>query len=111
MNRIILSIIGGKIEIRENDVVRFYLLEGNLYISLEGNKIHRLTYDTLKDVQQYFSSDFLRVNNSEVVNLSKIKSIDNKKHLIVLNNQQKIKVSRRRWKLIKEKYIFKNINI
>ena len=111
MNRIILSIIGGKIEIRENDVVRFYLLEGNLYISLEGNKIHRLTYDTLKDVQQYFSSDFLRVNNSEVVNLSKIKSIDNKNHLIVLNNQQKIKVSRRRWKLIKAKYIFKNINI
>ena len=101
VNRIILSIIGGKIEIRENDVVRFYLLEGNLYISLEGNKIHRLTYDTLKDVQQYFSSDFLRVNNSEVVNLSKIKSIDNKNHLIVLNNQQKIKVSRRRWKLIK----------
>ena len=88
MNRIILSIIGGKIEIRENDVV-----------------------DTLKDVQQYFSSDFLRVNNSEVVNLSKIKSIDNKNHLIVLNNQQKIKVSRRRWKLIKAKYIFKNINI
>ena len=111
MNRIILSIIGGKIEIRENDVVRFYLLEGNLYISLEGNKIHRLTYDTLKDVQQYFSSDFLRVNNSEVVNLSKIKSIDNKNHLIVLNNQQKIKVIRRRWKLIKAKYIFKNINI
>ena len=38
-----------------------------------------MTYDTLKDVQQYFSSDFLRVNNSEVVNLSKIKSIDKAK--------------------------------
>lgn len=111
MNRIILSIVGGKIEVRENDVIKLYLLDGVLYVLLEGNNNYRLTYETLKDVQQLFSSDFLRINNSEVVNLTKIKSIDNKNHLVVLNNQQVIQASRRRWKMIKEKYILKNINI
>ena len=111
MNRIILPVLGGKIEIRENDVIRLYLLEGNLYISLEGNKTYRLTYETLKDAQQNFSSDFLRVSNSEVINLTKIRSLDNKNHFVVLNDLLKIQVSRRRWKLLKAKYIFKNINI
>ena len=111
MNHISFSIVGGKIDIKENDIIKIYLQEGNLYLLLENNQKYRLTYETLKSAQQHLPEYFIRVNNSEVINPSKIRTLMNKDHSILLTNNQVIAVSRRKWRTIKSKYISNQLTI
>lgn len=105
INMLSLSIVGEKIRIRESDILMVYLSDGIMYLLSENKKTYRLTYDTLKETQQNLTEHFLRVNNSYIVNLSKITSINNKEHSLTLVNGEEIQVSRRRWGTIKSRYI------
>lgn len=105
INMLSLSIVGEKIRIRESDILMVYLSDGIMYLLSENKKTYRLTYDTLKETQQNLTEHFLRVNNSYIVNLSKITSINIKEHSLTLVNGEEIQVSRRRWGTIKSRYI------
>lgn len=105
INMLSLSIVGEKIRIRESDILMVYLSDGIMYLLSENKKTYRLIYDTLKETQQNLTEHFLRVNNSYIVNLSKITSINIKEHSLTLVNGEEIQVSRRRWGTIKSRYI------
>lgn len=104
-NQIILSVPGEKIILKENDILLFYVQEGNIFVVLENKKKYRLVYETLKEVQTMVSNSFLRVKSNCIVNGTKIKKLDVSNHVIDLDEQIKIRVSKRKWKEIKNKYI------
>lgn len=111
LNLLTLPVLGGKISIRENEILIIYLFEGCVYLLSENKRKYRLIYETLKAAQNDLSHDFIRVNSSEIVNFSKIIRINNLEHLIVLSNNLKIKVSRRKWKDVKLRYASLKTNI
>ena len=111
MNRIQLSVLGGKILLREKEILIIYLSEGNMYITLENGKEYRLVYETLKEVQKVLPDGFIRVNNGCIVNGRRIKKLDNKTHVIYLSDNKEIQVSRRKWRDIKNLYIEMKMNI
>lgn len=111
MHKVSMPILGENILIRENEILMIYLLEGIIYTLLENKKTYRLTYETLKSVENELSNQFFRISNSCIINISKIVQINNIDHVITLVNGDKLQVSRRRWKDVKLRYVLLKTNI
>lgn len=94
-----------KIEIiNENQIIRIFAQKKKVY-ALTENKKYTLKLP-LYEVEKRVSSLFLRISNSEIINVKKIKSIDLNfvgTMCITLNNDESVYCSRRYVSVIRKK--------
>lgn len=98
--------IGGQIRLFDPDEILYCKSDGNychLYLT-DGN--HHLITKKLKDIEHCLDGNtFLRVHHSYNVNMTKVKSFDRSKSMLLLETGVEISVSRSNKKLVIEKLL------
>lgn len=104
----------------ENARMKFFFQYKGTRFSLEYNQIYYIEslgrklcictnkevyycYKKLDDVEEEFPKQFIRCHQSYLVNMNKIRKLD-KKHILLLDNNQEIPISKIRYKATQEQF-------
>lgn len=86
--RIIIKKATGDIELKENDIIYVVKNKGAKSLNIVTKLCNIETIETIENFSNRSSKEFIKIDRSTIINYNSIKSVDPKKRILIMNNDE-----------------------